>query len=334
FVIDKNVKFQDIIGYLIAHLKVQAENQLEGSIDSVVMGRPVHFNDHDSAKDHEAEELLKTIAQNQGFKNVEFQFEPIAAALAYEQKSVTKETLALVADIGGGTSDFSVIKLGSNNFDRKQDILANAGIHIGGTDFDRKISVKEVMPFFGANSEIKDMSGKSLKVPKAFFSDMATWHRINSLYCDEVKESIAGYIKNAPNSASLGRFQTLIEYEFGHLLNTRIEQQKQILSSKTQSVLDLGFIEKGLTLPLLQEKSNEAILEEITKLSNITNEILMQAGVAASDIDVIFFTGGSTKIPILREYIFNNIPKAEVVEGDAFGSVGYGLAVDAEKRFR
>ncbi len=334
FLQGKKVPFQDVIGYLVAHLKAQAEKQFGQGVDSVVMGRPVHFNDSDRKKDQQAEEILRTITKKQGFKNVEFQFEPIAAAFAYEQKSVKSETLALVADIGGGTSDFSVIKLGSNNLDRKQDILANAGIHIGGTDFDRKISVKEVMPFFGANTEVKTMSGQDINVPKAYFNDMATWHRINSLYNDEIAESIAGYLKHATNQVGLDRFQTLVDSELGHLLNSRVEEQKQILSSKTESILNLDFIEKDLSLPLSQEKSNEAISEEITKLSTVTKEILKQAGAAASDIDVVFFTGGSTKIPILRKHIFDKIPNAEVVEGDAFGSVGYGLAVDAENRFR
>lgn len=334
FIQNKMVPFKDIIGYLVAHLKLQSEKQLGQSIDSVVMGRPVHFNDYDSDKDRQAEDILRGIATKQGFKHVEFQFEPIAAALAYEQKSVNKETLAFIADIGGGTSDFSVVLLGANHVDRKQDILANAGVHIGGTDFDRQISVKEVMPSFGTKTEVTTMSGARAGVPKSFFNDMATWHRINSLYSDKIKESIAGYIKRSTDEVGLERFQTLVEFELGHLLNTRIEEQKQILSSQTASVLNLDFVEKGFCLPLAQERSNQAIQGELTKLSDISSEILAQAGVAAGDIDVVFFTGGSTKIPILRDHITQNMPNAQVVEGDAFGSVGYGLAVDAENRFR
>jgi len=334
FVQGRNVKFEAIIGHLVGHLKAQAEKQTGAPLDSVVMGRPVHFNDNNKELDQQAEALLKQIARNQGFKQVEFQFEPIAAALSYEQKSVTQETLALIADIGGGTSDFSVVMLGSNNPDRKQDILANAGVHIGGTDFDRRISVQEVMPHFGMKTLVKTMSGKSVQVPKSYFHDMATWHRINSLYSHKTKDAIAAHLKHAENSVGLERFDTLLEYELGHLLNTCVEEQKQILSSQTESVLPLDFVQPEFNIPMTQTQTNAAIQTDLTKLSAMTEEILKQAGTKAQDIDVVFFTGGSTKIPVLRQHITAQVPQAQVVEGDAFGSVGYGLAVDAEQRFR
>jgi len=333
FIQDRQLSFREIIGYILAHLKSEAEKSSGSKLQKVVLGRPVHFNDNDPKKDQRAQDILREVALEQGFQQVEFQYEPIAAALAYEQQSVRKETLALIADIGGGTSDFSIIRLGTQSQDRKQDILANAGVHIGGTDFDRKISMKEVMPYFGKGSTVKTMTGGKIGLPVSYFNDMATWHRINSLYSDDKRDTVERFLRSTNHPQQLQRFHTLMDFELGHLLNTRVEEQKQILSSQSSSILDLGFVEKGLNLELQQTKSNQAIEEELEKLGRVTADILKQAGIKKTEIEAIFFTGGSTKIPILKKKIFDVIPQAEVIEGDAFGSVGYGLVIDAEQKF-
>lgn len=329
----RQTSLKSIIGYIIGHLKSQAEQSIGHNLDHVVLGRPVHFNDHDSEKDREAEDLLRKIAIQQGFKNVEFQFEPIAAAYSFEQQEVKKETLALIADIGGGTSDFSIVRLGTGSVDRRQDILANGGVHIGGTDFDRKFNMKEVMPHMGKDTKIKTDMGKILSIPVSYFADMATWHRINFLYHVNTREKFEEYLDQAILPHHLDRFFTLLDYELGHMLNMKIEKQKQLLSQNEFSTMDLDFVEKKLTVQLSQKGFYASIYDELKRLSKETEEVIKQAGVSADEIDVLFFTGGSTKIPLLREMISAVVPTAKIVEGDAFGSVGYGLAVDAFNRF-
>ena len=147
----RSIAFTDIIGLFIAHLKDRLEAQAGGAVDSVVLGRPVQFVDDDAEADAKAEGELEKAARAQGFQHIAFQFEPIAAALDYEQ-TVAREELALIIDMGGGTSDFSIVRVSPQRAgaaDRKDDILANRGIHIGGTDFDRLLSVAHVMPRTG-----------------------------------------------------------------------------------------------------------------------------------------------------------------------------------------
>lgn len=329
----KKTALKDIIGFIINHLKKRSEQFAGHDLNNVVLGRPVHFNDHDPEKDQEAENLLKKIAIQQGFKHVEFQYEPIAAAYSFEQQEVKKETLALIADIGGGTSDFSVVRLGTGHKDRRQDILANGGVHIGGTDFDRKFSMKEVMQQMGKGTKIETDMGKILSIPVSYFADMATWHRINFLYNVNTVEKFEEYLEQAIAPHTLDRFVTLLDYELGHLLNMQVEKQKQFLSQNEFSNMPLDFVEKGLQIQLSRKGFYTAIHDELKKLSKETEETLKKAGVTAEDIDVLFFTGGSTKIPLLRQMISGVVPLAKIVEGDAFGSVGYGLAVDAFNRF-
>lgn len=147
----KPMRFERIIGPFLQNLKDKADAFAGEELNHVVMGRPVHFIDNDPEGNNRAQNELKSIAEQVGFKYVEFQFEPIAAAFAHEIK-IEGEKLAIVADLGGGTSDFTVIRL-SNKFvgkaDRASDILANTGVRVGGNDFDKDLSLAAVMPEIG-----------------------------------------------------------------------------------------------------------------------------------------------------------------------------------------
>src|SRR3982074_878169 len=150
----KRTSFRDVIAYYLGAVKRRAEQATGHELRNVVHGRPVHFVDNAPDADRKAEETLRIIARGSGFDEVTFQFEPIAAALEYERQ-ITSEEVALIADIGGGTSDFSIVRLSPERHqkaDRKSDILANDGVRIGGTDFDRRLSLGMLMPLFGYGS--------------------------------------------------------------------------------------------------------------------------------------------------------------------------------------
>ena len=143
--------FRDVIAYYLGAVKRRAEQTAAREFRDIVHGRPVHFVDNAPAADRKAEATLRAIVEAIGFKHVTFQFEPIAAALDYERQ-IAREEIALIADIGGGTSDFSIVRLSPERHtkaERAADILANDGIRIGGTDFDRRLSLGVVMPLFG-----------------------------------------------------------------------------------------------------------------------------------------------------------------------------------------
>src|SRR5437867_1299955 len=173
------VSFRDVIAYYLGAVKRRAEQATGRELREVVHGRPVHFVDNAPDADRKAEDTLRTIARGIGFDEVTFQFEPIAAALDYERQ-ITSEEVALIADIGGGTSDFSIVRLGPERHgkaDRAADILANDGVRIGGTDFDRQLSLGVVMPLFGFRSAMKR---PGLDVPSSYFHDLAIWSAIQS----------------------------------------------------------------------------------------------------------------------------------------------------------
>jgi hypothetical chaperone protein len=151
----KSESFISILESYIGHIKSTAESITKQPLKNVVMGRPVNFHDNNPEANRKSQDILEKIAKSVGFKNIEFQLEPIAAAFAHEAR-LTKEQLALVVDLGGGTSDFTVIRLSPDKMDvrdRNEDILSTAGIKVGGTNFDKKLSMKSFMPELGLGSE-------------------------------------------------------------------------------------------------------------------------------------------------------------------------------------
>src|SRR6187455_338150 len=177
----ERVSFRDVIAYYLGAVKRRAEQATGLELRDVVHGRPVHFVDNAPDADRKAEDTLRKIARGIGFDHITFQFEPIAAALDYERQ-IVREEIALIADIGGGTSDFSIVRLSPERHqkaDRKDDILANDGVRIGGTDFDRRLSLGTVMPLFGYGSAMKR---PGLDAPSHYFQELATWSSINRMY--------------------------------------------------------------------------------------------------------------------------------------------------------
>ncbi|MCL4134625.1 UNVERIFIED_CONTAM: hypothetical protein GTU68_006308, partial [Idotea baltica] len=225
--------FDEIISFFISSLKTQAENFTgpdSSPLESVVMGRPVYFNDTDKELDQVAQDHLAEIARLAGFKNISFQFEPIAAAKDYEQQ-VTKEELALIIDIGGGTSDFTLIRLSPERhkkLDRKNDFLANHGIHLGGTDFDRQLSVNGVMPEFGMGMPLTDKPG--LHMPGHYYFDLATWHKIHLLYDKRVLLGLKDFRATVSDKVKFDRLMALLAHRKGHQLASFVEQAKIELS--------------------------------------------------------------------------------------------------------
>jgi hypothetical chaperone protein len=324
--------FVEILGIFIAELKRRAERELEAEWDRVVCGRPVHFVDDDPVADRAAQEQLEGAVKAQGFRHVEFQFEPIAAALDYERQ-VTGEKLALIVDLGGGTSDFSVVRVSPERAratDRTSDILATAGVHIGGTDFDRLLSMSKVMPELGLGSITKD--GKR-HLPVAPYYDLSTWHRINRLYNAQTLRDLRGTSREARESERVDTMIALIEDRLGHRLVGAVEESKIALSDAPITPFVFPVREQTLATEMSIDDLAAALQSSVARIKATIVEVLQRAAVAAGEVDSLILTGGSTQVPAIARGLEDMFPQAEVVRTDVLGSVGLGLAVDARLKF-
>ncbi|WP_434725168.1 Hsp70 family protein [Mesorhizobium sp. RIZ17] len=328
----RQIGFVDIIGLFIDHLKKRLEEDAGGPVDNVVLGRPVQFVDDDAAADMKAQGELEKAARAQGFRHIAFQFEPIAAALDYEQ-TVTGEELALIVDMGGGTSDFSIVRVSperARSTDRKADILANRGIHIGGTDFDRLLSIAHVMPELGYLTRTKD---HKRNLPAAYFIDLATWQRINLVYTAKAMNDLRQIRYEAERADLVDRFIHVVEHRYGHAMAGLVERAKIALTDQPSAQVKVSLPGARFAAEITRAGLEETIGGDIERVTETVQQTIADAGVAASAITAVFLTGGSTAIPLAKRRILSLVPQASVIEGDMFGSVGLGLALDAQRKY-
>jgi hypothetical chaperone protein len=323
--------FRMLLAQFIGEIKRRAELAAGRELTSAVFGRPVFFIDDSASADQLAQDTLAEVARSVGFKDIAFQFEPIAAAFDYESQ-IDHEELVLIADIGGGTSDFSLVRLSperARKAERRDDILATGGVHIGGTDFDKYLSLSSVMPLLGYGSRLNNNS----EVPSSYYFNLATWHTINLAYTKKIWVQLADVARDAREPAKLGRLQKLIDERAGHWLAMKVEEGKIALSGAAQVQLDLDRLSPPETILLSRPAFDDAIGHLVGSVEQTVLDLLRTAGVAPQAVDTVFFTGGSSGVQLLRERIAALVPSARRVEGDLFGSIGAGLALDAVRKF-
>ncbi|HSY28372.1 MAG TPA: Hsp70 family protein [Burkholderiaceae bacterium] len=323
--------YRGLLAQFIGELKRRAEQAAGHQLTSAVVGRPVFFVDDDTVADRLAETTLEEVARAAGFKDIAFQFEPIAAAFDYESQ-IDREELVLIADIGGGTSDFSLVRLSPQRAlksDRRDDILATGGVHIGGTDFDKYLSLASVMPLLGMGSRMKN----NTEVPSSYYFNLATWHTINQVYTQKIWVQLKDVYRDVCEKDKLDRLMSLIEQRAGHWLAMKVEEAKIALSEFPQIDLHLERLLSSQPLTIKREDFDIAIARMVTNVEATVAGVLRDAGIAASAVDTVFFTGGSSGVQSLRERIGALLPAARRVEGDLFGSIGAGLALDARRKF-
>jgi hypothetical chaperone protein len=328
----ERTRFRDVIGYYLGAVKRRAEQATGRELRDVVHGRPVHFVDNAPEADAKAEQTLREIAREIGFNEVTFQFEPIAAALDYERQ-ITSEEIALIADIGGGTSDFSIVRLGPQRHrsaDRAADILANDGVRIGGTDFDRQLSLGVVMPLFGFGSAMKRAG---LEVPSRYYHDLATWSAINRMYEASVTTELRQVRREAREPELLDRLVRVIDEQRGHTLAMEVEEAKIALAERRQASIPLEWVAPGLSAAIGRPDLVGHTRQLAGRIAARVANCLAQARLSAGDIDAVFLTGGSVRLAHVRQAITQAVPSARIVEGDTFGAVGKGLTIEALRRY-
>lgn len=338
-VLGKAVPFRGLLTQFISELKKRAEHSSGQAFEHAVFGRPVHFIDDSEQADRQAEDTLKEIAMAAGFKEVCFQFEPIAAAFDYESR-IHQEELVLIADIGGGTSDFSLVRLSPERAhlnDRRSDILGNGGVHIGGTDFDKYLSLTHIMPLLGLGGRLMNQ----IDVPSSYYFNLATWHTINLAYTQKVWRELQDVYRDIQSADLRMRFERLLQLvkeRDGHWLAIKSEEAKILLSDQDNIRLSLERLKtkqnpQACHLEMSQSDLRSSIGHLCNEVGNTVAKVLQDAGIRPDQLDTVFFTGGSSGVKGLRDQISSIVPNARKVEGDLFGSIGTGLGLDAARRF-
>jgi len=332
----RTVAFGDVISSYLLHLRRAAQASAGHDITRVVMGRPVFFVDDDPKRDAMAQAALAEAAQAVGFTDVRFQFEPIAAAFHYEEHT-DREQVVLVADIGGGTSDFSLVRVGParrTRLDRRDDILASHGVHVAGTDFDRQVELTRLLPELGFGSFGPARPGRApLQVPSSIYFDLATWHLINTVYRPQRIMDVRALRTDYANPHHHARLMAVLRQRLGHALAGLAEDAKIAVSQGGATVVDLFEVERGLFVEVTEAHVVAAMESDLDKIVAAAHETVRLAGLQAGQIDALYFTGGSTGFRLMAERLANAFPGAQAVHGDRLASVATGLGLDAKRQF-
>ncbi|NRA14288.1 MAG: molecular chaperone [Oceanospirillaceae bacterium] len=322
--------FEDIVTVMMQQIKQRAEQQCQQQLTHTVIGRPVNFQGINAAKSNsQALDILKVSAERAGFKSVEFLYEPIAAGLDFE-KQLTVDKKVLVVDIGGGTSDCAMVQMGPGHRhrdDRTADFIGHSGERIGGNDFDIQLAANCLMPLMGMKSVLKN----GLPMPTQTFwnavatNDVGAQAQFNKL---ETSLLLQQLLRDTSEPQLLQRFLKLRDNRQNQQVVSSAEQTKIKLSTVSQSLVELDYIEDSLSCQVSFAQMRHAVQRPLKKMINLMGETIKQAG---SLPDLIYITGGSAKSPLIREAIEQRLGNIEVVDGDHFGSVANGLTLWAQR---
>ena len=317
------LSFTEILVMFFKELKKRSEAHLGHSVQHAMLGRPVHFVDDDAQRDALAQATLEQAAQAAGFDEVQFQLEPIAAAFDFERR-VTKDTTVLVVDIGGGTSDFTVVRVGPGRqarVDRSADILATTGVHIGGTDFDQLLNLRHAMPLLG----LGHLGPSGREVPSGIFFDLSTWHLIHQSYSRKSLAQAADLRDAYSDRALHRRLLQVLQERVGHHILSNVEAAKIACSLSAQAAdIDLACIERDLNARLAPEGLAQALQAQLARVVRCAQECVEMAEVPR--LDAVYLTGGSSALAPLQQALQTMFPQARMVAGERFSSVAAGLA--------
>ncbi len=326
--------FEDVVAAMMLNVKNRAEQHLQKNITQVVIGRPVNFQGINAQESNQqAQTILAAAGKRVGFTDIEFLFEPLAAGFDFETR-LTENKTVLVVDVGGGTTDCSMVLMGPQHIhqlERAQDFLGHTGERIGGNDFDIQLAQKILMPHCGMLSPLKT----GLPMPlMPFVNAMA----INDIGAQtEFYDAKTGFLldrlaRETLEPELLERFIKMRNGKHNFAVVREAELGKIALSTQCQHKFQLDFIERSLAPECSAQDYAEASEQLLQKIAALISEATQQAGVQP---DVVYITGGSAKSPLIRKVIRELFgDKIAIVDGDHFGSVAAGLGVWAGRIFR
>ncbi|MFN3202739.1 MAG: Hsp70 family protein [Bradymonadia bacterium] len=331
-VINRRFDLPDLIGVFLQHLRRHTDVDLG---DRVVVGRPVRYWGAKDAEDEaRALERMQAALALAGFHEVVFEYEPVAAALKYGS-GLHREELVLIADFGGGTSDFSLIKVGPGVDPEDPDtILGTGGVGIGGDTFDGRIIHEAVAPALGYGSTYDTPYGKTLPIPAWIYGKLERWHHLSFLKSPDTLKLLREIASGAEDPDQIEALIALVDENLGHPLHQAVERTKVALSGDDSTRFRFDLPPLDLTAAVQRATFNDWISPDLATIDAVITDLLDSTGVSADQIDRVFTTGGSSLVPAVRGMLTTRFGADRLAAGDELTSVATGLAIRARSRFK
>ena len=326
-IFEKRVRFEELGQMFLARMVAHAGGALDGRPDRIVVGRPVEYA---GTRPDEALARKRYDAMFAGFgADIHYVYEPLGAAFSYASR-LTQPATILVADFGGGTSDFSIVRVEAPGSTRRATPLGSAGIGIAGDRFDYRIMDHLVLPMLGKGGNYQSF-GKTLEIPRSYFADFADWSRLALMRNRRTMDELTRLQKNADDPAAIGRMMTVIEKELGYPLYDAVGGLKRALSAQESAAF--RFTGGGLEIETQVSRADfeSWIAPDLARIEATVDKALAKANVAPDAIDRVFLTGGSSLIPAIRAIFDARFGADRIATGGELTSIAHGLALIGEE---
>jgi hypothetical chaperone protein len=331
-VFGRRYRLEDLIARMLGDIRKHAAKQFEKPIRYAMVGRPVRFVGSESPADDDfAVSRLREAFFAAGFERVDFELEPVAAACAYES-TLDHDELILIGDFGGGTSDFSLLRVGPGvrrHGRSPQDLLGNSGVGLAGDAFDARIVRKLVSPALGSNSEARSLNKVLPAVPAWIYANLERWHYLSFLRTNNVREILKSARIRALEPEKIQALITLIDEDLGYQLHQAVQQVKFELSRSDSA--EFRFQDGGMDLriPVTRREFESWIKDDLQAIEDSIDGLLKTTGIDPLEVDRVFLTGGSSFVPAVRRIFETRFGKDRIRGGNEFTSVAHGLALRA-----
>jgi hypothetical chaperone protein len=336
-VFGRRYSVEDLVSRILADLRLRAEQQLQHPIHHATVGRPVRFVGSESPEDDAfATARLEAAFLHAGFQSITFELEPIAAAYAYES-TLTHDELILIGDFGGGTSDFSLIRVGpgTRTIPHAQRILGNSGLGLAGDAFDARIVRKLVSPALGSDSLEKAYAHAADRpanlipaAPAWIYANLERWHYLSFLKTRNVSEILRSALQRAAEPEKIAALITLIDEDLGYQLHQAVQRLKIDLSRQPSA--NFKFRDGSMEIEATVQRADFElwIADQLQSIETCVDDLLTTSRIPAEKVDRVFLTGGTSFVPAVRRIFESRFP-SRVTAGNEFTSVARGLALRA-----
>ncbi len=326
-------RLEELISRMLSDLRKHAEKQFERPIRRAVVGRPVRFVGAETKEDDDfAVGRLREAFQIAGFEEVDFELEPVGAAYAYEA-TLDHDELILIGDFGGGTSDFSLLRVGpgARKCGQRQ-VLGHSGVGLAGDAFDARIVRKLVSPALGSESEARSLDKMLPAVPAWIYANLERWHYLSFLRTNQVREILRGARIRGLEPEKIEALIAVIEQDLGYQLHQAVQRLKFALSQHESAEFRFQDGALDLRIQLTRREFETWIADELRAIEEAVDSLVRQAGIAPGDVDRVFLTGGTSLVPAVRRIFTRRFGKERIRGGHEFTSVAYGLALRGEEK--